>query len=346
MQRRTMVAVGLATLGLVLSLLLERLHVQAYLSPSAESFCALGERLDCTTVALSSWSVIGGVPLPLWGAVGFFAIGVAAVTESRWLLPLTAIAALASLGLFVIEIALVGAICLLCEAVHLVSFGLFGLALSLRKNFTRALYDRKHVATVFVPPAVAVLGMALFLPHYWGAFAWSGDVPFPQGRTPEGHAWIGAVEPKVTLHEFTDYRCPHCKSAASRTLRRVSEHPKSLRVVRHQFPRGRCPKRPNNGCIGIRMAYCAGEQDKFWQADRWLFEHGGSKRSEAPAFAEAIGLDLGKLQVCLAREDLALRAAAEAEYGLAQKFTGTPSYMVEGEHVPETALDALVSGLP
>ncbi|HVR18147.1 MAG TPA: vitamin K epoxide reductase family protein, partial [Polyangiaceae bacterium] len=120
--------VVLAALGLALSLALELLHARAYLEPTASAFCATGERLDCTSVALSRYSVLLGVPLPLWGALGFIAIAVAAVRGSRWLLPLTGVAALASLVLFVLELAAIGALCLLCEGVHLVCFALVALA--------------------------------------------------------------------------------------------------------------------------------------------------------------------------------------------------------------------------
>ena len=65
---------ALAALGLTLSLVLEFLHVRAYLAPTTSSFCAVGEHLDCTTVALSRYSVLLGVPVPLWGAAGFLAI--------------------------------------------------------------------------------------------------------------------------------------------------------------------------------------------------------------------------------------------------------------------------------
>jgi uncharacterized membrane protein len=167
-----MVAVGLATLGLVLSLLLERLHVQAYLSPNAESFCALGERLDCTTVALSRWSVIGGVPVPLWGAVGFFAIGVAAFRRSAWLLPLTGVAALISATLLVVELASIGALCLLCEAVHVLCFVLFGLALWARRTLTSPLRERDDLVYIFGLPVGVLVALFFFLPPYWGAFGW------------------------------------------------------------------------------------------------------------------------------------------------------------------------------
>jgi uncharacterized membrane protein len=346
MQRRTMVAVGLATLGLVLSLLLERLHVQAYLSPSAESFCAVGERLDCTTVALSRWSVIGGVPVPLWGAVGFFAIGVAAFRRSAWLLPLTGVAALISAALLVVELASIGALCLLCEAVHLVTFVLFGLAWRMRGTLSSPLGNRDDLVYVFGLPVGVLVALFFFLPPYWAAFGWKGAVPFAHGKTEDGHPWIGAADPKLTLHEFTDYACPHCKAASARMLRRLAQRPE-LRLVRRQYPRVRCQAGVANSCLPVRMAYCADEQGKFWHADRWLFEHASQRvRLEPRRAAEEIGLDAEKLIACVARSDIYDRAVADSALALKYRLPGTPYYMAGDRRAPESGLAKLLEQVP
>jgi uncharacterized membrane protein len=342
--KRTPVVV-FAALGLALSLALEVLHVRAYLAPAAKAFCAVGERLDCTSVALSRYSVLLGVPVPLWGALGFLAVLVAAIRRSRWLLPLTGAAAVASLGLLAVEIAVIGAVCLLCEGVHLASFVLFGLVWRKRAELSGRFRERDDVAAIVGLPAALFVGFVAFVPSYWSVFGWKGDVPFAHGTTPEGYPWIGAENPTITLHEFTDYRCVHCKAASARTLRRLSEHSRSLRVVRRQFPRMRCPKRPNFGCVLIRMAYCAGEQGKFWQADRWLFEHGTSAvHADPAALARDVGLDARALENCLDRPELALRAAAEAQEGLDRGFSGTPTFVTNGTVVTEAELDRLLAG--
>jgi uncharacterized membrane protein len=341
-----MVAVGLAALGLVLSLLLERLHVRAYLTPSAESFCAIGEQFDCTTVALSRWSVIGGVPVPLWGAVGFFAIGVAAFRRSAWFLPLTAAAALVSALLLVVELFSIGALCLLCEGVHVVCFALFGLAWQMRGTRSSPLSQRDDLVYVFGLPVGVVVALFLFLPPYWGAFGWKGDVPFAHGKTEEGYPWIGAADPKLTLHEFTDYGCPHCKAASARTLRRLAER-SDLRVVRRQHPRVHCHAGKPNSCLPLRIAYCADEQGRFWHADRWLFEHASQRvRIEPGRAAEEIGLDARKLASCVARSDIYERAVADSAVAMKRRLPGTPYYMVGDRRAPESGLAKLLEQLP
>ena len=337
----------LAGLGLALSLALEVLHVRAYLLPTASSFCAIGARLDCASVALSRFSVVLGVPVPLWGALGFAAILIAAIRRSRWLLVLTALGALAALALLVVEVALIGALCLLCEVVHAVCFALFALAWRKRASFSSSFGNRDDLVTIFAPPLGILVALVLFVPRYWGIFGWKGDVPFAQGKTPEGYPWLGAQNPTLVVHEFTDYSCPHCQVASARTLKRLADHPKSLRVVRRQYPRGRCHPGRETICVGVRVAYCADEQGKFWQADRWLFEHPeNSGRRDLPILASEVGLDFEKLRACMVRDDMYARAVADSELALRKRFPGTPYYLVGDRRMPEEAFAKLLEGLP
>lgn len=55
---------------LLVSGVLQALHVRTYLDPGATSFCAVSGTLDCDAVTLSRFSVFLGVPLPAWGALG------------------------------------------------------------------------------------------------------------------------------------------------------------------------------------------------------------------------------------------------------------------------------------
>ena len=342
--RRPFFALG--ALGLALSLVLEVFHARAYLVPTASAFCALGERLDCTSVALSRFSEILGVPVPLWGALGFVAILVAAYRRSRWLLVLTGVAALASLALLAVEVVVIGALCLLCEAVHLVSFVLFWLAWRKRAGFTSSFGNRDDLSLVFGPALGLFVALSLFVPKYFVVFGWKGDLPFPQGKTADGSAWIGAEKPVVVLEEFTDYQCPHCRVASSRTLRRLAAHPSSLRLVRRQHPRVRCRAGVNDLCLPLRVAYCADEQGKFWQADRWLFEHAWEGLVDLRSVASDVRLDHEKLAACVVRADIYERAVHDAEQARKKRFPGTPYYVVGTQRAPEQGLAKLLEGLP
>jgi uncharacterized membrane protein len=336
----------LGAVGLALSLVLEVFHVRAYLTPTASAFCALGERLDCTSVALSRFSVILGVPVPLWGALGFIAILVAAYRRSRWLLVLAGASALASLGLLAVEILFIGALCLLCELVHVTSFLLFALAWRKRASFSSSFGDREDLLLVFGPTFGLFVALSLFVPKYFVVFGWKGDLPFPHGKTADGSPWIGAESPVLVLEEFTDYQCPHCRVASNRTLRRLAAHPSSLRLVRRQHPRVRCRAGVNDLCLPVRVAYCTDEQGKFWQADRWLFEHASEGFIDLHHVASDVRLDHEKLAACVVRKDIYERAVQDAEQARKKRFPGTPYYVVGKQRASEQGLAKLLEALP
>lgn len=319
-------AVVVALLGLALSLGLELVHYRAYMMPSAASFCSVGEQFDCASVALSRYSVLLGIPVPLWGVAGFLAMLAAAWHRSRWLLPLSLLATLGSLALLAVQLFAIGSVCLLCEGVHIACAVL--LVLSWRQREGRVSYgDHNGLLLIFVPASGLLAAVLLFQRPYWGAFSWKGDVAFPQGKTEEGYPWLGAEQPTLVVHEFTDYSCPHCKAATNHLLRVLAEHPKQLRVVRRQFARMPCPAGVPTSCQMARVAYCAEEQGKFWPADRWLFEHGtGVSQVDLGEAARDIGLDAARLRTCVGRADTYQRAEADGKLARKKQLPGTPYY--------------------
>lgn len=319
-------AVVVALLGLALSLWLELVHYRAYMMPSAASFCSVGAKLDCASVALSRYSVLLGIPMPLWGVAGFLAMSAAAWRRSRWLLPLSLLATLASLALLSVELFAIGSVCLLCAGVHLACAVL--LVLAWRQRAGSVSYgDHDGALLIFAPAAGLLTALLLFQRPYWGAFSWKGDVAFAQGKTEEGYPWLGAEQPTLVVHEFTDYSCPHCKAATNHLLRVLAEHPKQLRIVRRQFARMPCPAGVSTSCQLARLAYCAEEQGRFWPADRWLFEHGtGVSQVDLGKAARDIGLDAQRLRACVERADTYQRAEADAKLARKKQLPGTPYY--------------------
>src|SRR5210317_2208398 len=61
----------LCTVGALLSAELLRLHVKVYTDPNYHAFCAMTEKLNCETVAVSSYAVFAGLPVALWGLIGY-----------------------------------------------------------------------------------------------------------------------------------------------------------------------------------------------------------------------------------------------------------------------------------
>jgi uncharacterized membrane protein len=331
------VLVALAATGLVLSGVLELLHVRAYTAPGSLGFCSFGAKLDCAAVALSHWSVLFGVPVPLLGALGFVALATAAWLGSAWLVPLALGGAAFSLALLGIELASIHALCLLCEAVHGVSIALAIMAWR-RRGELAPMGDRDHASLVLLPPVGVFVALVAFLPPYFRTVVWKGDLPFESGVTSDGAPWLGAREPKLTLEEYTDYSCPHCRAATAWTLKRLAARPNEIRIVRRQFPLARCSA-AHGSCERLRFAYCGGEAGRFWPMDRWLFAHDEEPKLDHAAAAHDLGVDAERLASCVERPDIYARAERESDLASKRQFSGTPTYVVNGQRIPPETAD-------
>lgn len=325
---------ALAIVGMLVSAYLEVLHVQTYFGLSGTGYCEAGEHVSCTSVALSGASVILGVPLPIWGLAGFLAVAVAAQRRSRLLLPLVAISVAASIALLVYEIVVIGSICMWCELVHVLCFGLLVLAW-LDRDSERPPITAKSVALELGPSVLVVLATALLAPAYWVTASWGSGTRLPHGVDEDGRPWLGSASPQLVIHEYVDYACPHCRIASARMKMKLAEDP-GLRVVRHQQPRMRCGTEAGRDerCQYARAAICAGEQDRFWEMDDWLFHHvPGTPKLDAPRAAQDVGLDLDAFLACMESAEAHARAQADVDEAKERGIRGTPGYVIDGRRV-------------
>jgi protein-disulfide isomerase len=172
--------------------------------------------------------------------------------------------------------------------------------------------------------------MMAFLPPYWSSLSYKAPPPFATGVSDDGYYWIGAKDPDLVIHEYVNHRCPHCKSSSTMLLRKLGEN-KNWRIVRHELPLTSCTARREATCQISRMMYCAAQQDKFWQADRWLFAHAHPKKAhDRGAFISDLQLDLAPFEACYASE-----AAFDYGYKLykdsrAKGIFNVPAYEFEG----------------
>ncbi len=69
--------------GLVLSVLLERIHIKIHDDPAFHSFCSVDRTVNCDIVARSSYAVFAGVPLAAWGIFGYVVAGLVSLWGAR-----------------------------------------------------------------------------------------------------------------------------------------------------------------------------------------------------------------------------------------------------------------------
>ena len=100
----------------------------------------------------------------------------------------------------------------------------------------------------------------------------------PSGVNDEGHPWIGAENPELTIEEFTDYQCFQCKKMHFFLRRLVAQHPDKIRLVHRNYPLDHelnpivvsQPYHVGSGKMAL-VANAAGISGKFWEMNDLLF---------------------------------------------------------------------------
>jgi thiol-disulfide isomerase/thioredoxin len=84
----------------------------------------------------------------------------------------------------------------------------------------------------------------------------------------EGHPMKGNATAKVTIVEFADYQCPHCKAAAEAMKKVFDKYKDKIRFYFIDFP-------INPSGISTKVAeaaYCAKAQNKYWEFHEKAYE--------------------------------------------------------------------------
>jgi protein-disulfide isomerase/uncharacterized membrane protein len=324
----------------------------------------MSERVNCDTVALSEFAVFFGLPVSLWGLVGYLGMGALAVWGLRkscrgdgWPLGLCFWLGLAcsvlSVALYLISHLVIESVCVVCAGTYLVNLGLaFVGFMALRWHGSgvggsfgrdlRAIARAPISFALFSGTWVAVLVVLhLTVPTYWRVELSTGPGGLPVGVSAAGHPWIGATDPLVEIEEYSDYQCPHCQRGHDDVRRLVERLAGQVRLVHRHYPLddacNTAMKRPfhPHACRYALLSFCAQEQGLFWEANDYFFAH-GRRRSPVTAeeLASHVGLDAERLRSCADGERARRAIERDLASGRAQRVRGTPTFVVNGENYP------------
>ncbi len=142
-----------------------------------------------------------------------------------------------------------------------------------------------------------------------------------------GYPSKGPADAKVTLIEFGDYQCGHCLESFNELAQTLPDYKDTVRFVFMDFP-------INQSGISRKVAegaYCANQQDKFWEFHNMAFENQNQLNENSPvAFAKNLQLDMTKFESCIADEATAQKIKASATQAVQSGATGTPTFFLNG----------------
>lgn len=106
----------------------------------------------------------------------------------------------------------------------------------------------------------------------------------------------GKSDAKVTIVEFADYQCPHCRRAAEAFKTVMEKYKDRAQLIFVDFPIN-----PSGiSRVVAEGSHCADKQGKFWEYHYKAYDGQPQLTMETPArFAKELGLDEKKFKECM-----------------------------------------------
>ena len=160
---------------------------------------------------------------------------------------------------------------------------------------------------------------------------------------------LGDPDAPVTVTEYADFSCPHCRDLAPEIHKLIDSHVRTGKVRLVYVPVSFVA--PEYSVPAAKAAVCAGQQGKFWQMHDEIWNLNNS--SGPPAFTETLltararklGLDIDQFSICFNSQDTDATVQAIVTEAGVKGVTGTPTLFLNDQRFdyrgPETAYDDL-----
>lgn len=144
---------------------------------------------------------------------------------------------------------------------------------------------------------------------------------------------MGDPNAPIKIEEFSDFQCPYCARFYEETEWQIAQSYVADGTVQFTY-------RSFGGFIGpesqaaAEAAYCAGDQNKYWEYHDILFANqtgenvGAYTDRRLQAFAEALLLDMEAFNECFDSNIYADRVQQDYVDGSAAGVTGTPAFLI------------------
>lgn len=385
LSRRLLLA--FAAVGLAAASASSVVHYRLLTDPGYTSFCDVNATVSCTQAYLSPYGSFFGVPVAITGLFFFLlilllvAFGGGEKSPVRESVP-AYVFALSTIGLaFALYLAWASYVqlktfCVLCAATYVAVIALFIISGG-ATTFPMTTLPRRaprDVRTLFSSPVALVLAL-LYIAGAGSVIAYfpseappvQAAVPLTplsdQQRTDLVKWWdlqprvdmsAPADGAKVVLVGFSDFQCPHCRSAHESYRSLIAKYAANsqVRFVARHFPlEGECnPNAPNGNhfaaCESAAAVVMARQTGKAAVMEDWLYEH---QTTLTPSSVREAAKDVGGIADFNGGYAKALEEVkADARMGGLLGVTSTPTFFLDGRKlppgvVPPEYIDALIT---
>ncbi len=354
----------LSVVGLASSIYLTYLHQQIFSGKLEDfGFCGISRSISCEAVSASPYSNIFGIPLSWLGTLLYlFWIALAAIAAfkpennariSNGLILVTSAAAVTvNIYLGQMMFFTLGTLCLLCLLTYVLNISVLILVLRLATGFRLASINagiramipfsgqtRFGFVLVFVLiAAVGVIGQFQMQKGIEAASKFD-EAGFRKYQASARHEvdtgsdpFHGGVGAKLTIVEFSDFQCPHCRKAHVNLQIVLSGYGDQVKLVFKNMP---LPFHHSAAALA-QLSEAAHKQGKFWPLHDLIFERQAEfkdtplDRKALMKFAKDAGLDLARVEKDY--DEPATKQAVNADLKEAKrlKIKGTPVFFFNG----------------
>jgi protein-disulfide isomerase len=146
----------------------------------------------------------------------------------------------------------------------------------------------------------------------------------------DGSPTKGPDNAPVTIVEFADFECPHCREAVGQIDAVLAAHPDKIRLVYKTYT---LPFHVH-GEPAARAAMAAGAQGKFWEMEHLLFERQQHlEDADLLRYAQTLKLDMARFKADMSSPAVATRIENDHNLGQQMKLKGTPTIYVNGREL-------------
>lgn len=217
----------------------------------------------------------------------------------------------------------------------------------MRDKRTRQQRNNRIIATGLISLGALALAFLLIYPSFKPVGEVVAVEPNPRPQA-EMNA-MGDPNAPVTIVEFSDFQCPYCRIFWEDTEHRiVEEYVATGKVYFIYRSMGNFVSDNINQSLNTlntesedaaHAAYCAGDENKYWEYHDMLFTNwngenqGAFARKRLDAFADALALDAAAFKACMDGDKYMDQVKQDAVDGIQAGVSGTPSFIINGKLV-------------
>ncbi len=138
---------------------------------------------------------------------------------------------------------------------------------------------------------------------------------------------LGPKTAPVTIVEFSDFECSFCRTVQPTLKQVLQDYGDKIRFVFRNLPL----EGHRNALPAARSAFCAGQQDRFWQYHDALFASGPLTDNTLKKLAMDLGLNQERFQKCYSSEESLNAITRDVQLAQRFKIESTPSFVINGQ---------------